>query len=171
MRKTLSLGERFERHFTRGANADCWLWSGCTKSKGHGASLYGHIRLSGHEGKWRNAHRVSYELYVGPIPDGLTVDHLCGNTLCVNPAHLEAVTIAENTRRARMNELRLRRDVPPWFVRLRNWLDERGLTVAAFLEMSEVTQGQLSYAIKSGRPAPAPIVRALRDVAGIDVAA
>ncbi|MFF5973643.1 HNH endonuclease signature motif containing protein [Streptomyces sp. NPDC012769] len=46
------------------------------------------------------AHVVSYELFVGPVPDGLEVDHLCRATWCCNPAHLEAVTHSVNIRRA-----------------------------------------------------------------------
>lgn len=46
------------------------------------------------------AHRAMYEAFVGPIPEGLTIDHLCRRPACVNPAHLEAVTMRENTLRA-----------------------------------------------------------------------
>ena len=45
------------------------------------------------------AYRLSYEHHVGPIPDGLTIDHLCRNPICVNPEHLEPVTRSENARR------------------------------------------------------------------------
>lgn len=70
-----------------------WLWTGSTTSNGYGKIGAGEKR------GWLLAHRVSYELFVGPIPTGLQVDHLCRVRNCVNPEHLEAVTHAENLRR------------------------------------------------------------------------
>jgi hypothetical protein len=70
----------------------CWLWTGALNSRGYGQF--------GVNGKSTSTHRISYELFVGPIPEGLTIDHLCRVKACCNPAHLEAVTGAENTRRA-----------------------------------------------------------------------
>lgn len=72
-------------------SGDCWLWLRATSSKGYGRFWVG--------GAWQAdvlAHRVAYELEVGPVPDGLTIDHLCRNTSCVNPDHLEPVTNREN---------------------------------------------------------------------------
>jgi hypothetical protein len=71
----------------------CWLWQAGTTSNG-----YGKFRLS-HRGRTVRAHRYAYELLVGPIPDGLQLDHLCRNRVCVNPAHLEPVTARENVLR------------------------------------------------------------------------
>lgn len=71
----------------------CWLWTG-------GKSDVGYGQLSDRStGKKRmaKAHRVSYELTNGPIPDGLVIDHLCRVRHCINPAHMEPVTIRENT--------------------------------------------------------------------------
>lgn len=69
----------------------CWLWTGTRKPTGYG-------RMSAN-GQGTSAHRFSYEHHVGPIPDGLEIDHLCNEPACVNPDHLEPVTRAENLRR------------------------------------------------------------------------
>ena len=77
--------------------AGCWLWTG-----GKGANGYGQIGVgSVLDGSRRLAavHRVAYEEMVGPIPDGLVLDHLCRTRSCVNPDHLEPVTFEENVRR------------------------------------------------------------------------
>lgn len=78
----------------------CWLWQGHVVGS---RSSYGRFRptTSQHDPQVY-AHRWSYEHFVGPIPDGLEVDHECRVPLCVNPKHLEAVTQEENNRRRRM---------------------------------------------------------------------
>lgn len=74
--------------------ASCWLWRGRTNpSDGWRRFPYG--RFS-YQGKNWLAHRLAFFLQRGPIPAGMTLDHLCRNVRCVNPAHLEAVTIREN---------------------------------------------------------------------------
>ncbi len=73
----------------------CWIWQ-----RGRTRSGYGYITVPPNRGTYR-AHRVAYATFVGPIPAGLVIDHLCGARSCVNPAHLEAVTQGENARRAR----------------------------------------------------------------------
>lgn len=65
----------------------CWLWTGYIADTGYGQFASGHTRL---------AHRISYQLVVGPIPEGLQIDHLCRVRHCVNPLHLEPVTQREN---------------------------------------------------------------------------
>lgn len=72
----------------------CWLWTGALRSKN---SPYGFLRMAG---KNKLSHRYAYEQIKGPIPSGLTLDHLCKNKICVNPEHLEPVTLSENVKRA-----------------------------------------------------------------------
>lgn len=83
--------ERFDRLWMPEPNTGCWLWIASDNGKGYGQFTLG--------GKARPAHRLSYERWNGPIPNVLHLDHLCRQTLCVNPEHLEAVTSKENSLR------------------------------------------------------------------------
>lgn len=80
----------------------CWLWGGAiSPGPVSGKWVYGVFTF---KGRLQMAHRVTYELYCGPIPSGRQLDHLCRNTLCVNPEHLEPVTPKQNINRGRRFE-------------------------------------------------------------------
>lgn len=76
----------------RGHDTPCWIWQGGQQGQGYGRMSVNRRNVP--------AHRAYYEQQVGPIPEGLTLDHLCRIPGCVNPSHLEPVTITENRRRA-----------------------------------------------------------------------
>jgi hypothetical protein len=73
-----------------GFDTPCWIWTSVT-TKG-----YGRFRA----GRFHRAHKLAYEHWVGPVPDGLVLDHKCRQRACVNPPHLEPVTNAVNLVRA-----------------------------------------------------------------------
>lgn len=74
------------------SDTGCWIWQKATAKNG-----YGQI---GHEGRTRSTHRLAYETFVGPVPEGLQLDHLCRVRACCNPEHLEPVTQSENIQRS-----------------------------------------------------------------------
>lgn len=82
---------RFWAHVAK-TDGGCWTWTGPQRGQGYGRARWNKESVA--------AHRLAHELLIGPIPEGMEVDHLCRNRLCVNPAHLEAVDHATNTRRA-----------------------------------------------------------------------
>ena len=88
---TKKLLDRFMAKVSPEPNSGCWLWVGAITAQGYGSI--------GKGVKTYMAHRVSYELFKGPIPAELHIDHLCRVRCCVNPDHLEAVTRAVNTQR------------------------------------------------------------------------
>ncbi len=83
--------ERFWSKVDRRGRYDCWPWLATITPQGYGSFAM--------DGRSHPSHRVAYELLRGPIPDGLVIDHLCRVRHCVNPAHMEPVTNAENIRR------------------------------------------------------------------------
>ncbi len=79
---------RFWSKVKIGTPNECWLWMASLTEKG-----YGQFAI---DGKMRRAHSVAYELLIGPIPEGLELDHTCRNRACVNSQHLEPVTTRVN---------------------------------------------------------------------------
>lgn len=87
--------DRFMSHIDKTDN--CWIWKAYKNPKGYG-------RFTVSAGNIVMAHRFSYQIHIGSIPEGLVLDHLCENKSCVNPSHLEPVTNKENLIRGKVGE-------------------------------------------------------------------
>jgi hypothetical protein len=82
-----------------GYETPCWHDRRPVEASGYGR------QLTLPDGRQVKAHRAYYEYFVGPVPEGLELDHLCENRWCVNPGHLEPVTHTENIRRSAVTKL------------------------------------------------------------------
>jgi len=96
--------KRFIAAIKVNSETQCWMWTAGKSRQGYGKFAVGGRRVNGGQDWW--AHRWAYAVFVGPIPEGMTVHHECGNTSCCNPQHLRIVTregnVAEsNGRRGR----------------------------------------------------------------------
>ena len=96
LKSTGTLAERFWPKVDKRGPTDCWPWTAYKNEAGYGTLTVNRVV--------HFAHRISYELNVGPIPEGMHIDHVlkrgCTRKDCVNPGHLEPVTPRENTIRA-----------------------------------------------------------------------
>lgn len=88
----MTLAQRFHAKVWK-HDAGCWEWIGSKQPTGY-AQLWNGQRVE-------QAHRISFRLTCGAIPDGMEIDHLCRNRGCVNPDHLQAVSHRENMRRSK----------------------------------------------------------------------
>lgn len=88
----VEIAKRFWSHVRQ--EGECWVWT--LKPDSYG---YGRIQIGGRSGSSVKAHRWAWEHMIGPIPDDLTLDHLCPNKMCVRPDHLEPVPSEENVSR------------------------------------------------------------------------
>ena len=92
MKKQTMLEKVLTKH-RKDAVTGCWLWTDALNTNGYG------VVWDPAKQKQSKAHRVAYEELVGAIPDELPIDHLCRNRACINPEHLQPVTLGENVRR------------------------------------------------------------------------
>ena len=126
-----STPESFWARVNTGRGKTCWEWQGSKTGWGHGQMKYNE--------KMEGSHRISHILFIGPIPQGLSVLHSCDNPLCVNPRHLRAGTQGDNLRDAYSRN----RKKPP---RIRNFeIDSKEMSIAQIARTFDVCPLALRY--------------------------
>jgi hypothetical protein len=112
----VSVSDRLWLSVFKTSDYGCWVWTGRKQREGYGRIVVNGITTG--------VHRVAYEMAKGPIPDGMTIDHLCRNKACVNPAHMEVVSFGENSRRQMLSRTTCKHGHPWSFDNTR--FDKRG---------------------------------------------
>jgi HNH endonuclease len=122
---------------------DCWVWWGTKSNRG-----YGELKVSG---KVIRAHRFSWELHVGPIPEGLLIRHTCDNPSCVNPSHLLLGTDAMNAADRKLRGRGIEGEAHPMVVlsdrevrEIRDLVKHRALTQVKIAEIYGICQGSVN---------------------------
>lgn len=139
---TLALIERFHEKWKKDPKTGCWLWTGATGGKG-----YGFIKRPG-ERRQIYAHRLSYIIHVGDIPDGMMVCHTCDTLLCVRPTHLFLGTGGDNLQDMKGKDRHLygvrnvRHKLTDDQVRQMHRLHREGVSTHGLGEMFGISQGQ-----------------------------
>jgi hypothetical protein len=129
----IDMPPQFEAKFIPEPNSGCWLWTACINSRG-----YGQIRVNG---KGILAHRLSYELHCGEIPNGKLVCHRCDCRICVNPDHLFIGTAKDNTQDmiAKGRDYKQAKKLEPYQAELVCRSSMRGIDLAKIFGISPAT--------------------------------
>ena len=138
-----TLEERFWRYVLK--TEDCWIWTGGSKNQ----KGYCLIQVGGKGSKHILAHRLSYTIHHGAIPDGMVIMHSCDNPGCVNPAHLKAGTQSENIIEA-FNKGR-KVCIPPLHFGEKHWSAKLNEELVRYIRVSDKTPTMLSKELGVGR--------------------
>lgn len=132
-----------KKHYKIDESTGCWNWLMAKDKDGYGRYTPYSPR---HSASQKPAHRYYYELLIGPVPDGLILDHTCKNKGCVNPDHLEPVTYAESAYRT--SNTKLTKDM---VAAIRQLLENTTLSQQAIASQFGVSQPQISRILNNKR--------------------